>query len=65
MIDRRFQSESSILTVDVLWRQLGDQMRPVALDDPAHFRIDRLDGVELLDPLSDSFQFLRLEWTPW
>ena len=36
-------------------------MRPITLDDPTHFRIDRFDGVELLDLLSDGFQLLRLE----
>jgi len=28
-------------------------MRPVALDDPAHFGIDRFNGVELLNLLPD------------
>jgi hypothetical protein len=36
-------------------------MRPVALDDPAHFRIDRFDGVELLNLLADGLQLLRLQ----
>src|ERR1700742_1809462 len=36
-------------------------MRPVALDYPAHFRIDRLDGVELLDLLPNGFELLWLK----
>ena len=33
--------------------KLGHQVRPVALDDPAHFRINRFNGVELLNLLPD------------
>jgi len=31
-------------------------MRPIALDDPAYVRIDGLDGIELLDLLTDGFE---------
>jgi hypothetical protein len=37
------------------------QDAPVALDNPAHFGIDRFNGVELLNLLTDGFQLLRLQ----
>src|ERR1700757_2163826 len=36
-------------------------MRPVALDDSAHFRIDRSNDIEVLNLLPDGFQLLGLE----
>jgi hypothetical protein len=42
-------------------RQLRQQMRPIALDDPSYLRINSLDSVELLHLLTDGFELVRLQ----
>jgi hypothetical protein len=36
-------------------------VRPVALDDSAHFVVDSVDGVKLLDLHADGFELVRIE----
>ena len=42
----------------VAWRQLGKQVRPIALDDSSHVIVNRGDVVQRLDLLVEHFEFL-------